>query len=202
MNGTVCVEPFSKLICMWWSLISWSLHLLQSVGNLPVTDHQLLMNPTVFIFEYCLFNSVNHEDGNIDTEKRQHKLAPTGCLRCVNKLICQLLVTGIKSCEVRKWIKALTLDKAVDIIRAVEIYTTELKNIDYRSCENTFKHSKESQNQMTSRNRYQCWDYGDLTKQCTSMSCGLKNCCKHHKNNYLLRWRRSGHNGNFLLGTV
>ena len=47
--------------------------------------NQLLItkNPTVSIFEHCLINSVNHEDGNIDTKNRQQKLASTGCLWCI-----------------------------------------------------------------------------------------------------------------------
>ena len=52
-----------------------------------------------------------------------------------NELIFCILVTGIKSCEVRKWIKALTLDEATDRTRAGKIYTIELKNIG--NCRNT-----------------------------------------------------------------
>ena len=59
-----------------------------------------------------------------------------------------MVTLRIKSCEVRKWIKALTLDKDIGIIRAAEIYTIELKDIDWRSCGNTLKYSQESQKEI------------------------------------------------------
>ena len=40
---------------------------------------------TVYIVEHCLFNSVNHEDGKIDTKNRPQKLASTGCLMCIKQ---------------------------------------------------------------------------------------------------------------------
>ena len=59
-----------------------------------------------------------------------------------------MVTLRIKSCEVRKWIKALTLDKDIGIIRAAEIYTIELKDIDWRRCGNTLKYSQESQKEI------------------------------------------------------
>ena len=43
------------------------------------------MGITVYIVEHCLFNSVNHEDGKIDTKNRPRKLAPTGCLMSIKQ---------------------------------------------------------------------------------------------------------------------
>ena len=65
--------------------------------------------------------------------KNWHLLVAYGVLN--NELIFEILVTGIKSCEVRKWIKALTLDEATDRTRAGKIYTIELKDIG--NCRNT-----------------------------------------------------------------
>ena len=58
------------------------------------------------------------------------------------------MVTGIKSCEVRKQIKALTLDEAIDIISAGKIYTIEVKNIDLRSCRSSLKYGQESKKEI------------------------------------------------------
>ena len=86
-------------------------------------------------------------------------MASTGCLWCIKQWT-DLLNIGntenIKSCEVRKWIKALTLDKDIGIIRAAEIYTIELKNIDQRSCGNTLKYSQESQKEIWHHTKGTC----------------------------------------------
>ena len=87
------------------------------------------------IFERYLFNSANQEDENIDQYlNRLRKLASTcdyGAL--CDELIRDRLVIGIKSHEVRKRLlreKALTLNSALDIIRAAERTRDQLKKID------------------------------------------------------------------------
>ena len=100
------------------------------------------------------------------------------------------LVTGIKSCEVRKRIKALTLDEAIDIIRTGKMYTIEQKNIDLRSCRSTLKYSQESKKEIWHHTKGTNAEtvHGNPTKQCTSISCHCQKCNKYcHKKNYLLQ---------------
>ena len=118
----------------------------QIVKNLPVTDRT---DPDSFlqaltqhfepqrniIFERYLFNSANHGNENIDQYlNRLRKLASTCAYGALcDELIRDRLVIGIKSHEVRKRLlreKALTLDTALDIIRAAETASDQLKKID------------------------------------------------------------------------
>ena len=52
--------------------------------KLNINQLMITTNPTVSIVEHCLFHSVNHEDGKIDTKNRQQKLA-SGCLMCIKQ---------------------------------------------------------------------------------------------------------------------
>ena len=87
------------------------------------------------IFERYLFNSANQEEENIDQYlSRLRKLASTCVYGALcDELIRDRLVIGIKSHEVRKRLlreKALTLNTALDIIRAAETTSDQLKKID------------------------------------------------------------------------
>ena len=87
------------------------------------------------IFECYLFNSANQEDENIDQYlNRLRKLASTCAYGALSdELIRDRLVIGIKSHEVRKRLlreKALTLNSALDVIRAAETTRDQLKKID------------------------------------------------------------------------
>ena len=87
------------------------------------------------IFEHYLFNSANQENENIyQYLNRLQKLASTCAYSALcDELIRDRLVTGIKSHEVRKrllHVKALTLNTALDIIRAAETASDQLKKID------------------------------------------------------------------------
>ena len=87
------------------------------------------------IFERYLFNSANHGNENIDQYlNRLRKLASTCAYGALcDELIRDRLVIGIKSHEVRKRLlreKALTLNTALDIIRAAETASDQLKKID------------------------------------------------------------------------
>ena len=118
----------------------------QIAKNLPVTDRT---DPDSFlqaltqhfepqrniIFERYLFNSANHGNENTDQYlNRLRKLASTCAYGALcDELIRDRLVIGIKSHEVRKRLlreKALTLDTALDIIRAAETASDQLKKID------------------------------------------------------------------------
>ena len=87
------------------------------------------------IFERYLFNSANHGNENTDQYlNRLRKLASTCAYGALcDELIRDRLVIGIKSHEVRKRLlreKALTLNTALDIIRAAETASDQLKKID------------------------------------------------------------------------
>ena len=118
----------------------------QIAKNLPVADRT---DPDSFlqaltqhfepqrniIFERYLFNSANHGNENIDQYlNRLRKLASTCAYGALcDELIRDRLVIGIKSHEVRKRLlreKALTLNTALDIIRAAETASDQLKKID------------------------------------------------------------------------
>ena len=118
----------------------------QIAKNLPVTDRT---DPDSFlqaltqhfepqrniIFERYLFNSANHGNENTDQYlNRLRKLASTCAYGALcDELIRDRLVIGIKSHEVRRRLlreKALTLNTALDIIRAAETASDQLKKID------------------------------------------------------------------------
>ena len=87
------------------------------------------------IFERYLFNSANQENEDIyQYLNRLRKLASTCAYGALcDELIRDRLVIGIKSHEVRKRLlreKALTLNTALDIIRAAETASDQLKKID------------------------------------------------------------------------
>ena len=118
----------------------------QIAKNLPVADRtdpdnslqaltQHFEPQKNIIFERYLFNSANQENENIDQYlNRLRKLASTCTYGALcDELIRDRLVIGIKSHEVRKRLlreKALTLNTALDIIRAAETASDQLKKID------------------------------------------------------------------------
>ena len=123
--------------------------------------------------------------------RKQIKALTLGEAICIKKWtdLLQIQVTGIKSCEVRKQIKALTLGEAIDIISAGKIYTTEVKNIDLRSCRSTLKYGQESKKEIWHHTKGTNAEtvHRNPTKQCTSISCLWKKCNKCHKKNHLLQ---------------
>ena len=173
----------------------------QIVKNLPVADRT---DPDSFlqaltqhfepqrniIFERYLFNSANHGNENTDQYlNRLRKLASTCAYGALcDELIRDRLVIGIKSHEVRKRLlreKALTLDTALDIIRAAETASDQLKKIDgeietsvhavkYKGKKPDFTRRVETVKQCkycgTNHNLRQCPAYG---KKCSK--CNMKN---------------------------
>ena len=118
----------------------------QIAKNLPVADRT---DPDSFlqaltqhfepqrntIFERYLLKNANQQNENIDQYlNRLRKLASTCAYGALcDELIRDRLVIGIKSHEVRKRLlreKALTLNTALDIIRAAETASDQLKKID------------------------------------------------------------------------
>ena len=179
----------------------------QIAKNLPVADRT---DPDSFlqaltqhfepqrniIFERYLFNSANQEDENIDQYlNRLRKLASTCAYGALcDELIRDRLVIGIKSHEVRKRLlreKALTLNTALDIIRAAETTSDQMKKIDgeietsvhavkNKGKKPDFKQRVETVKQCkycgTNHNVRQCPAYGKKCSKCNMKSHFAKMC--------------------------
>ena len=179
----------------------------QIAKNLPVADRtdpdnslqaltQHFEPQKNIIFERYLFNSANQENENIDQYlNRLRKLASTCTYGALcDELIRDRLVIGIKSHEVRKRLlreKALTLNTALDIIRAAETASDQLKKIDgelgtsvhavkYRGKKPDFTQRVETVKQCkycgTNHNLRQCTAYGKKCGRCNMKRHFAKMC--------------------------